>query len=649
MPPNVAAAVAAALEKLPADRFESAKAFVEALRNPAFAGATTSAVAARAAGGRWNRTTGILAAISAALVIAVLVLALNKDSSPSAEVSQFAVQFMGEREGGTPAGPGMAISDDGSRFAYLGAVGSRAQILVRERDRLDAMPVRSTDDVICCLTFAPDGQSLAYLTIPLELKVVSLRGGISRIVADSGLQDPTLYGGGVDWGPDGLVYLSMIDGIWRMPPEGGTRERVTTLRPGERTHAWVDVLPNGKGALLTVIPSASGDRTAYAIGVVDFARQAVTVLFQGVYARYAPSGHIVFVQDDGTLLAAPFDQNRLEVTGDPVALIQGVEVTRYGAGRMVLSQSGTLVYRRGRRVIDRLTWVARTGAVEEAAAPELDGTLGTARISPDGTRFVVNRGSEEGGHLWTRAVAGGEPVRHTFQGQLNWRGNWSPVGSSLYFISDRDDVVSVFVKPIDGTGTPLRLALPESRPIFEVVPIDDSTLVVRTDNQAPGSGDILLARMGHDTTVTSLVATPAEELTPAVSPDRRWLAYTSDESGSHEVYVRPFPNVTAGVFRVSRSGGTEPVWARSGRELFYRNGDGDLMAAAVVTTPTFSVRRQQVLFSAVRFKANVFDPAFDVSQDDQRFLMIRQDEPDDASETIVVLNWFTALRDVGGR
>ncbi len=441
----------------------------------------------------------------------------------------------------------------------------------------------------------------------------------------------------------------MVDGVWRLPPDGGARERVTTLGPGERTHAWVDVLPNEKGALLTVIPSASGDRTAYAIAVVDFATHAVTVLFQGVYARYAPSGHIVFVQDDGTLLAAPFDQNRLEVTGDPVALIQDVEVTNFGAARMSLSQSGTLVYRRGKRVIERLTWVTRSGAMEEAVAPELDGTLGTPRLAPDGMRFAVNRGTEEGGHLWTRAVAGGEPVRHTFQGQLNWRVNWSPAGNFLYFISDRDDVGSVFVKPIDGAGTPLRVALPESRPIFEVVPIDDSTLVLRTDNQAPGNGDILLAHMGGDTTVTSLVATPAEELAPAVSPDRRWLAYTSDESGSNEVYVRPFPNVTTGVFRVSRNGGTEPIWAHSGRELFYRNGDGDLVAATVVTTPTFSVRRQQVLFSAVGYKANVFAAEFDVSRDDQRFLMIRQDQPDNASETIVVMNWFETLRDVGRR
>ncbi|MDH5195993.1 MAG: hypothetical protein OEY20_01935, partial [Gemmatimonadota bacterium] len=149
-----------------------------------------------------------------------------------------------------------------------------------------------------------------------------------------------------------------------------------------------------------------------------------------------------------------------------------------------------------------------------------------------------------------------------------------------------------------------------------------------------------------DTTVTPLVATPAAELVPAVSPDRRWLAYVSDESGTNEVYVRPFPNATAGVFRVSTNGGTEPVWAHSGRELFYRNGDGDLVSAAVATTPSFSVRRQQVLFSAVRYSANVFAPNYDVSRDDQRFLMILRDEPDVAIETVVVLNWFGELHEV---
>jgi len=653
VPPHVAAAVATALEKLPADRFGSAEAFAKALRDTTFSTAALPGVAQQGAHRSWRRTAAVLAGVSLALLVAVVLLALRGTPTPPRDVSRFVVDLQGEPGAGLATfrddGPGIAIADDGGWLAYPGGAGSRAQIHVRRRDRLDAESVRSTGDVRCCLTFAPDGQSLAYITIPLELKVVSLAGGIVRVVADSGLQDPSLYGGGVDWGPDGLLYVSMVDGVWRLSPEGAELERVTTTQPGERTHAWVDVLPNAKGALLTVIPTESGDRTAYAIGVVDFATREVEVLFPGVFARYAASGHIVFVQDDGTLLVAPFDQDRLAVTGTPVAVIENVPVGRYGAVPLAMSRTGTLVYRRAQRTIDRLVWVDRDGAMQDSVAPELDGEMSTPRLSADGTRFVVGRNTGDGVHLWTREVAGGEPIRHTFAGQLNWRVNWSPVGDSLYFISDRDDPASVFVKRVDGAGVPQHVPLPEIRPIFEVLPVDDTTMVVRTDNQAAGNGDILLVRLAADTTVTPLVATPAGEFTPAVSPDGRWLAYTSDESGADEVYVRPFPDVSAGVYRVSRNGGREPLWAHSGRELFYKNGEGDLVAAAVGTTPAFSVRSQQVLFSSVDYSSNLFTPEYAVSPDDQRFLMILREEPELANEVVVVLNWFEELRELNGR
>ncbi|MCZ6857326.1 MAG: protein kinase, partial [Gemmatimonadetes bacterium] len=647
VPAHVAAATAKSLEKLAADRFATAQAFGEALQNTAFVGRTTSTVAAGASAGSWNRLSQTLAGIAIGLLIVVGALVLREGPEAMVVVSRFTVELMGERggDGATFNGPGIAIAEDGSRFAYLGSAGAQSQILVRERNRLDAEPVRSTNDVRCCLAFSPDGQSLAYITTPIELKVVSLRGGVSTIVADSGLQDPSLYGGGVDWGPDGHLYLSMVDGIWRIPPDGGERERVTRIGPGERTHAWADVLPNGKGALVTIVPRESSDQSAYAIGIVDFATSEITVLFQGVYARYAPSGHIVFVQDDGTMLAALFDQDRLEVTDTPVALIDDVDVVGLGAARMALSQTGTLVYRRGTTVLNRLVWVDRNGAVERGVAPELEGALGSPRLSPNAERLAVNRATAEGGHVWTKSLRSGDAVRHTFEGQLNWRINWSPAGDALYFISDRVDNGSVFVKPVDGTGIPVRMPLPESRPIFEVIPVDDRTMVIRTDNQAPGNGDILLVQMGADTTVTPLVATQASELTPAVSRDHRWLAYMSDESGTNEIFVRPFPNVDASVFRVSTNGGTEPVWAHSGRELFYRNGDGDLVAADVVTAPTFRVTRQQVLFSAIGYNSNDFDSQYDVSLDDQRFLMIIRDEPDVASAIVVVTNWFEELKE----
>ena len=154
--------------------------------------------------------------------------------------------------------------------------------------------------------------------------------------------------------------------------------------------------------------------------------------------------------------------------------------------------------------------------------------------------------------------------------------------------------------------------------------------------------------MGTDTTVTSLLGTEAGEFTPAVSRDGRWLAYVSDVSGANEVYVRPFPNVQASVFQVSTNGGSEPIWSHSGRELFYRNGAGELVAAEVVTGPTFSVTRQQALFSTTGYRSNLFDRQYDVALDDQRFLMILAEQPDVASEFVVVLNWFEELKAVLG-
>jgi Tol biopolymer transport system component/tRNA A-37 threonylcarbamoyl transferase component Bud32 len=652
VPPNVAAAVAMSLEKLPADRFESAKAFAEALGNAAFrnAGGPASGPARTSRALAREPAVLALAGIAGALLVAVAALTLGGDEAQEPAVARFTVELRDETGGFSSEsrqyGPGLAISDDGSRFAYLGTVGAQPQILVRRLDQLDPDPVRATGDVRCCQTFSPDGLSLAYITTQLELKVVSLQSGISRTVADSGLQDPSLYGTGLDWGPDNLLYVAMVDGIWRFAPDGGSPDRVTTLGQGERTHAWMDVLPNGKGALLTVIPTASGDLGGYVVGVVDFADGHVTVLFPGTYARYAASGHIVFVQADGTLLAVPVDQDRLAVTGTPVVQLAGVEVGSYGAARLALSPGGTLVYRRGRRLIDALTWVDRNGTILGPAAAELDGDLGDPRLSPDGSRFAVNRLSAEGRHLWTRAVAGGEPTRHTFEGQQNWRAKFSQDGRSLYFISDRDDAGAVFVTSVDATDTPRRLALPETRPIFELLPVDDSTLIIRTDNQAPGRGDILLVRMGVDTRVTPLVVGPAQEITPVLSPDSRWLAYTSDESGVNEVYVRPFPRTADGVFKISRAGGTEPRWSGTGSELFFRDGSGAMVSASVVTSPTFRVLSQQELFSALRFKPNTFAGQFDVTRDGQRFLMIDQVAPATASEMIAVLNWLTELRAV---
>ncbi|HSG48030.1 MAG TPA: protein kinase [Longimicrobiales bacterium] len=650
VPPNVAAAVAQALEKLPADRFQTAGDFRAALHDPGFTGRTILSSPGAARVRTWTPVSIGLAAAVGILTVAVAVLLTRRPPEPERHVTRFVIDLEGDRVsgGGSFFDPGLAISPDGSRIAFISVTGVLPQIMIRDRDRLAPVPVRGTTDVRCCMSFSPDGESLAFLTPLLELAVVNIAGGLSRTLVDSGIQDPSLYGGGVDWGEDGLIYVSMLDGVWRVSPEDGSRERVTTLEDGHRTHGWVDVLPSGRGALLTVIPMASRNLDAYQIAVVDFATSRIKPLFQGVYARYAPTGHVVVAQADGTLLAAPFDADRLEVAGAAAALQETVDVVAYGAARLALAEAGTLVYRGAGVAVDEFVWVDRTGAREGGLLPDMRSTLAGPRISPDGSAFAAVVQSEEGTHIWTRAFGGGEAVRHTFEGELNWRLNWTPSGDAVYFISDRNGGGAVYRKRVDGTGLPEAVAIPEPRAIFEVVPVDDQRLVIRTDNQDPGSGDILLVEMGATTTVTPLVATEASELTPSLSPDRRWLAYVSDEGGSNEVYVRPFPDVDAAVYRVSAAGGTEPVWARSGDELFYRNGNGDVVAATVVSEASFRVTRQQALFSGIDYGANIFSPQFDVSDDGQRFLMVLRGSPGAAGEAVVVMNWTEGLRD-GGR
>ena len=644
VPPNVAAAVDIALEKVAADRFPTAAAFAAALRNPAFTG-TGPVIAAGRAARPLRREPVVLGLAAVALVCAVALAAVlgRGNRTPPAAVNRFAVEFADEVRTSQLEGPAFAISDDGAKFAYFGASGVLAQILVRSRDKLTPEPVPSTTDVRCCLSFSPDGESLAYVTMTSAVRTVSLQSGVSRIVVDSGVQDVSLYGGGIDWGPDGWIYVSMTDGIARFPGDGGEGERVSTTQSNQRTHGWIDVLPSGKGALLTVVPEARFDGDSYAVGVVDFATQDVTILVQGGYGRYAASGHLVFFRTDGTLLAAPFDQNRLVLTGDAVPLDTGIAVGSYGAANFALSPSGTMLSRRRRQQRSSLRVVGRDGTVAAERASELPWMYGV-RLSPDARRWAASAISGEGEHIVTQDVAGGEVMTLTFEGQRNSRHSWSSSGEEIFFSSDRDNPGALFVTPADGTGSARRITLPEPRPVFDVVSVDDSTLIIRTDDQAAGAGDILLVHLGADTTVTSLVATPAADLTPAVSPDRRWLAYQSEVSGRHEIYVRPLPPATGGTFRVSITGGTEPAWAHSGRELFYRDGNGDLVAVTVSTSPTFRVVSRQVLFSATGFSSNPFSRQYDVFPDDQRFLMVLQEAPEVENQTVMVLNWFEELR-----
>ena len=479
---------------------------------------------------------------------------------------------------------------------------------------------------------SPDGTRVAFFTLPSGLKVVSLAGGPPVTLADSGIQP---FGG--SWGPDDFLYVVGQNGLVRLRSTGGVTEPVTMRdsAQGEDLHLWPEVLPNGKGVLFT-IARGGGDVTPYDVAVVDLATGAHRVVAKGVSPRYAASGHLVYATADQTLMAAPFDQDALQVTGDAVALIEGVRPGFIGGSHFAISATGTLMYITGTEP-DEMVWVARDGTAEEVD-PGWTADFSSLALSPDGTQLAVSI-RESNGELqqWIKQLDRGPLSKLTFEGTANFAPAWMPDGRAVAFVSNRGGSAnSVYVKRADGSAV-AELLLGEDRPILEAVWSLDGEWLVYAVGGGP-STDIYAIRPGRDSVPVPLVAEEGiNESRARLSPDGQWLAYVSDETGQDEVYVRPFPNVDV-KRQVSTNGGVEPRWAHSGRALFYRNSTNEMVEAEVTSGSTFQVGERRVLFSW----GSLDNDRWDVTPDDQRFLFVR---PRLTGGVIVVENWFEELKE----
>ncbi|MEE8116493.1 MAG: protein kinase, partial [Gemmatimonadales bacterium] len=405
VPPHVAASVTKALSKLPADRFTSAAAFSEALTNPAFALPSTAATALAGAEARtpWNRLSVAMTGLAAVTLVVGLWGWVRPRADPPKPIARYSIALP-EDQGLRPRfGPRTTLSPDASRLVYVGPGEGGVQLWLRERDQLRATPLPGTEGAFAPF-FAPDGQRVGFFTPgPFTLRVVSLGGGPPVALTDSGLSPR-----GGSWGPDGFLDMngSGPSGLVRVPASGGMPQPVTVLDTvqGERDHIWPDVLPNGKGALFTVWRGV-GRLAENDIAVVDLATGEHRVLMRGVFALYAASGHLVYVTADGALLAVPFDEDRLELTGSATALIEGVGVKTVGAVDLALSATGKLLYVTGGATTDpdELVWVARDGTTEPID-PGWTGNFTTLVISPDGTRMAVSITAASGLDLWIKQL-----------------------------------------------------------------------------------------------------------------------------------------------------------------------------------------------------------------------------------------------------
>jgi len=656
VPPHVAAALAMALEKLPADRFDSARAFAAALANPGFTFGTSAVGAALVSRRDWRRRIAIPALLAAGILLVALAWALLQRPEPESPIARYRVALApGRGLAGTPW-TRLAVSPDGSRLVYVGDSDRSTQLLMRTQDQLDAEPLPGTVGAINP-AFSPDGDRVAFMDRIAggNIKVVSLTGGAVAALTDSLIGAP-----GVAWGSDGYIYYDQIGvgPLMRVRETGGKAESIGQLDStrGELQHSWPDVLPNGKGVIFTASHHGPGSMGGpeEEIAVLDLSTRRHRVLFRGIFARYAATGHLLYVTFEGTLMAVPFDQDRMEVAGEPVALGDGIGV-RIGGGAvdLALSASGTLWYAAGgvgAAGTGEVAWVTREG--QATPIPGVAGLLSDPALSLDGKRLAVGN-RELVSTILIKELDQGPLSKLTTGGSNSWRAAWMADGRSVGYVSQAIGPRSnrdAYHRPADGSRAPtLLLDLDEN--IDRVVFSRDGAWVVYQIVRSPGLRDLFARRIGSDSSIT-LAASRADEVAPALSPDGRWLAYVSNESGVFEVYVRPFPNVADGRWQISVSGGAEPVWANSGRELFYRSSGAaadSQMVIAVTTGKIFVPGARKALFPLTRYATNVVYQQYAVAPDDRRFVMVRATEANRADQLIVVENFFEVLRARVGR
>ncbi len=646
VPVNVEAAIEKALQKLPADRFSSATEFAHALTNPSFRLNTRSAMAAEIAGEsaaatRWKRVSLGLGAALAILLVAAL-WGWNRQSAP-AKTIRYILAFDSAQALNGQVGR-IALSPDGNTFAFAG--GPESRLYVRPRNELVALPLTGTEGARAPF-FSPDGKHLGFSTADFQLKTVPLDGGAPVTVTES-----IVGQSGGSWGTDGFLYIASRIGesIVRVASASGSvATSVTTLdsATNEVYHKLPDPLPNGKGLIFTVYYGAiTQGRTS--IAVQNFKTGKHTTLVEGRIGRYSPSGHLIYITSNGTLMAVRFDEDKMQIVGEPTVVAQEVRIGTTGSADLAVSNSGTLMYTVGPSQSNAaLVWVSRDGKARQVDST-WQGSFSYPAISPDGKRLAVTYSTVNAfglrGDIWIKQLDNGPSLKLTVDGVLNSWPSWTPDGRfvTYYSISKPDQNSSdLYTKRADGTAQ-AKMELPHSyRAAESLWSRDGKWLIYRT---VAGSRHIFAIRPGVDSAATQLSPSNADGVSPSLSPDGHFLAYASNLSGVPEIYVVPFPNGDSAKWLVSKGGGAAPRWSHSGSEIFYRNPAGDFISASVTTKPTFSLGPIRVLFSALPYLAQEAHPQFDVAPDDKSFLMIRPISSSVPDKLVIVDNWFGELK-----
>jgi Tol biopolymer transport system component len=620
----------------------------ETLAAPATAAAETAAPATRGWRERiaWLAVAGVLAVIAIAFAIG-FVLRAPKPLQPlrlSAEIGADASLY-------TANGSSVILSPDGTRLALV-AAGSdqKRRIYVRSLDQLQATALSGTENAYDPF-FSPDGQWIGFFA-DAKLKKISVQGGASVTLCDAADDR------GGDWGEDGTIVFTKDTGsaLSKVSSAGGTPQPLTALdkQTGEATHRWPQMLPGGKAVLFTSSTHGNDYEDADIVVYAMASGQRKTLQRGGFYARYVPSGHVVYMHE-GTLFAVPFDLKRLEVTGQPVPILGGVVTApATGGTQFSFSETGNLVYVTGRGPYQNVSiyWMDHEGKFTPLR--ETPGLYVNLAFSPDGRRLALDILDGKRRDIWVYGWERDTMTRLTFAGESNDNPVWTPDGQRIVYSSlEKGGALNLWWIRADGAGDAQRLAESKNAQYAGSWRSDGKVLAFGQFN--PGTNwDILTLPIEGDEKSGWKPGEPkpfmnsaSTELDPAFSPDGRWFAYTSDESGGNEVYVRPFPG-PGGKWQISTGEGYLPKWSRNGKELFYRTRDSKIMAVTYTASgDSFHADKPQ-LWSPGQFTdrgRGTYN--FDVHPDGKRFAVLKAPGAEQAAavnHVSFIFNFFDELR-----
>ncbi len=525
-----------------------------------------------------------------------------------------------------------SLSPDGRVLAFIGGREGNTRLWIQSLDSPSPHPVDGTDRAEFPF-WSPDGRFIAF-GADGKLKKVAVSGGPVQTLCGA----PSVLGG--TWNRDEVIVFAPGNrtALYRVPAAGGEPAQVTTLdqSQGQNTHRWPHFLPDGR-RFLYLARSTRPENSGIYVGSLD-TPEVTRVMSSDSRAAYAPPGYLLFARDRA-LLAQPFDTNSLRLVGDSVEVLEDLQFSRAdGYGSFTLSEHGELAFQPSATASPRseLVWFNRAG--QRLELPVVPGNVAEPSIAPDGKRVAVMLWEDMTSDLWLVDVERGATSRLTRDPAVDTSPVWSPDGHTIVFSSNRNGPADLYQTTPGGDER----ALLQSSGVKHVTDWSlDGRLIVYANTEQRRDRDLWTLVAGNEGKPALFLQTRFEETLGRLSPNGRWMAYVSNDSGRDEVYVRPFPP-SAGIWQISTAGGTEPRWRRNGTELYYRAADQRLMAVDVKTQSLFDHGEPRVLFPTRMSRSGIWN--YDVTPDGQRFV-ISLDIGDDVPPPInVVLNWTEALQ-----